>query len=335
MIKPIAALWRFVLASLLGAVVFVLIANVLRQPVASETRSYTAEFTDVAGLHVDADVRVRGVRVGKVKELRLVRKAGQSIAEVDLSLDTRYTVVRSSRLAIKYQALTGLRYLDVANPAEHVPNSEALTRIPLGMTQPSFDITTLFNGLQPVLATLSPNDIDKFTDNAATFLQGDGNGLGPMLDSIHKLTEFVGDRQQVVSTLMNNLSAIADTFGGHSKDLVQIVDWLNRPVDAALSVLDEFRKSELYGPGFTSAAVKLLENAGFKPGAADIDKGIDRAITVFDNYSDAFKRVPVIWDNVQPPAETGAALPCSRGRAQLPESMDVLLNGQRVVLCNR
>ncbi len=335
MIKPRAALWRFTLASVLGAVVFVLIANVLRQPVSSETRSYTAEFTDVSGLHVDADVRVRGVRVGKVKELRLMRQAGQSIAEVDLSLDTRYTVVRSSRLAIKYQALTGLRYLDVANPAEHAQNNEAVTRIPLGMTQPSFDITTLFNGLQPVLATLSPKDIDKFTDNAANFLQGDGNGLGPMLDSIHKLTEFVADRQQVVSTLMNNLSVIADTFGGHSKDFVQIIDWLNRPVDAALSVLDEFRKSELYGPAFTAAAVKLLENAGFKPGAADIDRGIDRAITVFDNYSDAFKRVPVIWDNVQPPAETGTALPCSRGRAQLPESMDVLLNGQRVVLCNR
>src|SRR5258708_26521460 len=114
MIKPRAALWRFVVASVLGAVVFVLIVNVLRQPVATETRSYTADFTDVSGLHIDADVRVRGVRVGKIKDVRLVRKAGQSIAQVDLSLDTRYAVVPETRLAIKYQALTGLRYLDVA-----------------------------------------------------------------------------------------------------------------------------------------------------------------------------------------------------------------------------
>jgi phospholipid/cholesterol/gamma-HCH transport system substrate-binding protein len=334
MIKPKAALWRFLVSSAVAVVVFILIANVLRQPVASETHSYTAEFTDVSGLHTDADVRIRGVRVGKVEDVRLVRKAGQSIAEVDLSLDKRYAVVPATRLAIKYQALTGLRYLDVSSPSEQTTGENLVTRIPLSMTQPSFDITTLFNGLQPVLATLSPSDIDTFTDNAASFLEGDGGGFGPMLDSIRKLTEFVADRQQVVATLMSNLSAIADTFGGHSKDLVQILDWLNRPIDAALSVLDEFRKSELYGPGFTSAAVRLLANAGFTPGKADMDKGIDRAITVLDDYSDAFKRVPVMWDNAQSPAAPGTPLPCSHGRAQLPESMDVLLNGQRVILCN-
>lgn len=335
MIKPRAALWRFIVSALLAAVVFVLIVNVLRQPVTSETRSYTAEFTDVSGLHTDADVRVRGVRVGKVKDMRLVRRAGQSIAEVDMSLDRRYAVVPATRLAIKYQALTGLRYLDVSNPAENVKDQTVVSRIPLSMTAPSFDITTLFNGLQPVLATLSPNDIDQFTENAASFMQGDGGGLGPMLDSIHKLTQFAADRQKVVATLMNNLSEVADTFGGHSKDFIQVLDWLNRPLDAALSVLDEFRKSQLYGPGFTSAAVRLLANLGFTPGKADMDKGIDRAITVFDDYSDAFKRVPVIWDNVEPPADDGQALPCSHGHAQLPQSMDVLLNGQRVVLCNR
>lgn len=332
--KPMAALWRFLLSSALAAVVFVLIVNVLRQPVATEIRTYTAEFSDVAGLHVDADVRIRGVRVGKVKALSLERRAGQTIAEVELGLDKQYAVVAATRLAIKYQALTGLRYVEVVNAADRVSDKELITHIPLSMTQPSFDITTLFNGLQPVLATLKPEDIDTFTANAATFLQGDGEGLGPMLASIRTITRFVADRQQVIATLMSNLSSIAETFGGHSKEFVQVLDWLNRPADAALSVLDELRKSELYGPAFTSAAVRLLENAGFRPGAADIDNGIDRAITVFDDNSDAFKRVPVIWDNIEPAAEPGTPLPCSRGRAQLPEAMDVLLNGQRVILCN-
>lgn len=335
MIKPRAALWRFLVASAVAALVFILIVNVLRQPVAVETRTYTAEFTDVSGLHPDADVRVRGVRVGKVGDLRLVRRSGQSIAEVDLTLDSKYGISPASRLAIKYQALTGLRYLDVSDPVEATAGAVSLTHIPLTMTQPSFDITSLFNGLQPVLATLSPDDIDRFTENAANFLQGDGGGLGPMLESIRTLTQFVSERQQVVGTLMNNLKAIADTFGGHSKDLIQVLEWLNRPIDSALSVLDEFRKSELYGPAFTSAAVRLLANAGFTAGGdADIDDGLDRAVTVFSDYTDMFKRVPVIWDNIAPPAEPDAPLPCSRGPAQLPASLDVLLNGQRVILCN-
>lgn len=333
--KPWGALWRFLVCAAVAALIFVVIVNVLRQPVASETRSYTAEFTDVSGLHVDSDVRVRGVRVGKVLSVDLERKAGQSIAVVGMSLDSRYSVVGGTRLAVKYQALTGLRYVDVVDPSEQdSPAADVISHVPLSQTQPSFDITTLFNGLQPALATLSPEDIDIFTENAAALLTGDGSGLGPMLDSIRKLTEFVSNRQEVVATLMRNLSTLAETFGGHSADFVQILEWLNRPIDASLTVLDEFRKSELYGPGFTSAAVQLLKNIGFTPGEADIDDGLDRALTVFDDYSDAFKRIPVMWDNVQLPAEPGTPLPCSRGQAQLPESLDILLNGQRVVLCN-
>ncbi|MGL5442485.1 MAG: MlaD family protein, partial [[Mycobacterium] stephanolepidis] len=83
MIKPKAALWRFMVSGAIGTVLLILIINVLRQPVSSETRSYTAEFTDASGLSLDADVRFRGVRVGKVKGIRLVRKEGQSIAEVE------------------------------------------------------------------------------------------------------------------------------------------------------------------------------------------------------------------------------------------------------------
>ncbi|ODR24878.1 MULTISPECIES: MlaD family protein [Mycolicibacterium] len=332
MMKPSGALWRFALSGVFALLVFIVIVNLLRQPIAATTRSYTAEFTDVAGLYLDSDVRVRGVRVGKVQSVSLERKSGQSLAAVEFSLDKRFAVVPGTRLAIKYQVLTGARYIDVVSPSED-PNAQPLTRVPTNMTQPSFDVTTLFNGLQPVLATLSPDDIDKFTSNAAAYLAGDGSGLGPMLESIRTLTSFVSDRQQVISTLMRNLDAVAGELGGHSKQFVQILDWLNRPIDGALTVLDEFRKSELYGPGFTSAAVNLLHNLGFKPGA-DLDAGLDRAVTVFDDWTDAVKRVPVMWDNIQPPAPPGVPLPCSHGPAQLPEFMDVLLNGQKVILCN-
>jgi phospholipid/cholesterol/gamma-HCH transport system substrate-binding protein len=203
------------------------------------------------------------------------------------------------------------------------------------MTQPSFDVTALFNGLQPVLATLSPEEINTFTANAASFLTGDGSGLTPLLDSLRRLTEFVSDRQQVIATLMSNLSQVADAIGGKSKQFIHLIDLLNQPVDAALTILDEFRKDFLFGKDFFDPVVRLLNNAGIKPGI-NIDEALDRAFSNLDNFFDAFKLVPVINENIQPPGENGDTVePCSRGRFQLPETMDVLLNGQRVVLCNR
>jgi phospholipid/cholesterol/gamma-HCH transport system substrate-binding protein len=336
-VKPISALWRLAVAVVVAILLLVLVSNVITQPVAAKLGAYTADFTDISGLHTGADVRVRGVRVGKVESVELRRLSGQSIAEVAFTLDSRYGIGTDTRLAVKYQALTGLRYVDVANAAETadgVPAASPVQHIPTSMTQPSFDITKLFNGLQPVLSTLSPDDLNTFTANVDTFLSGDGSGLGPVLESIHTLTQFLADRQQIVATLMTNLKAVADTMSGHAKDFIQIIDWVNRPIDAALDVIDEFRKTQMFGPTFTSAVVQLLDNAGFKKGI-NIDDALDKAFNNLDNTMEAFKLVPVMWDNIPPPSQQGHPLECSAGRAELPFPVEVLLNGQKVTLCKQ
>ncbi|WP_197497685.1 MlaD family protein [Mycobacterium sp. 1274756.6] len=348
------ALWRLALSSVVAVILFILVANAIRQPIAAETSSYTASFTDASGLHADADVRVRGVRVGKVKSVELDRRDGQSVALVEFTLDKRYGVLASTTLAIKYQSLTGLRYIDVVDPAETYSAAQLVRQIPTTMTKPSFDITPLFNGLQPVIATLSPDEINTFTENAVAYLSGDGSGLGPLLDSIRTLTRFVADRQQVVATLLTNMNEAAKIMGGNSPQLVQILDWLNRPLDNALKAIDEFRKSELYGPDYTETVVRLLSNIGFPAifGSAsrfrlqappvttpdlpnDIDAALDRAFTNVDDYLDAFKLIPVAWDSLPPPAADGEPLECSQGRFEMPAPMDIFVNGQKVVLCNR
>jgi phospholipid/cholesterol/gamma-HCH transport system substrate-binding protein len=335
-VKPMAALWRMSLAVAISVVLFILLGNSLTNPVAVDTRTYTAEYTDASGVHPDGDVRVRGVRVGKIDSIDLVRRNGQNVAQVTFTLDQKYGVVAVTRLAIKFQALTGVRYIDVTNPAEGYRTADLVTHIPTSMTQPSFDVTALFNGLQPVLATLSPDEINTFTANAASFLTGDGSGLTPLLDSIRRLTEFVADRQQVVATLISNLSGIADNIGGTSDRFIHLIDIANESVDAALKILDEFRKDFLYSKDFFDPVTRLLHNAGLRNGI-NIDSAFDRASSNLDNFFDAFKLVPVFNENIpSPPGNDGTEIqPCSRGNFQLPETMDVLLNGQRVVLCNR
>ena len=332
--KPVAALWRLGLSVAVAVVLYIALTNTLTNPVAVDTRSYNAVFTDASGLHPDGDVRVHGVRVGKIKSIDLARRDGQNVAQVNFTLDKKYGIVGMSRLAIKFQALTGVRYMDVTNVAEGYAPADLITQVPTSMTQPSFDVTALFNGLQPVLAILSPEEINTFTANAASFLSGDGSGLAPLLESVRRLTEFVSDSQVVIATLTRNMSQVADAIDGKSKQFIHLIDLINQPVDNTLIVLDEFRKDFLYAD-FYDPVVRLLHNFGLKPGI-NIDDALDRAFSNLDNFFDAFKLVPVMNENIQPPgANADSVEPCSRGRFQLPETMDVLLNGQRVVLCNR
>lgn len=332
--KPLAALWRLGLSIAVTAALFVVLTNTLTNPVAVDTQKYTAAFTDASGLHQDGDVRVRGVRVGKVDAVELARIDGRNVAKVTFTLDRKYGVVAASRLAIKFQALTGVRYMDLVGAAEGYRPADLVKNVPTSMTQPSFDVTALFNGLQPVLAVLSPEEINTFTANAASFLTGDGSGLAPLLASVRKLTEFLNDRQDVIARLMRNLSNVASAIGGASQRFMYIVDLINSPVNEALKVLDEFRKDLVYGD-FWAPVADLLHNFGLRDGA-NLDEAFDRASSNLDRFFDAFKLVPVINENISPPDAGKAPLaPCSRGIFQLPETMDVLLNGQRVVLCNR
>ncbi len=329
-----AALWRLTISAAVAFVLLILLLSGISQPLKVQTRSYTAKFTDISGLHAGADVRVRGVLAGRVLTTALQRQQGQSVASVDFTLDNKYGVVSNTRIAVKYQTLTGARYLDVLNPSEDYLAANLVTSVPTAMTQPSFDVTKLFNGLQPVLATLNPEQLNAFAANAANFLSGDGSGFAPVVESIHKLTQFLADRQQVVATLMRNLADVSQVMSGHAHDLTQIIDGLNTPIDSALTVLDEFRKSQLYGPDFVEPLQRLLTNVGLKPDD-DIDRALDTAFNNVDRTLDTFKLIPVIWENIPPPAAAGEPQPCARGHAQLPTTMDVLLNGQRVVLCNR
>jgi len=246
-------------------------------------------------------------------------------------------------VAVKFQALTGLRYLDVTGPAQGAAPDQ-MTSIPTSMTVPSFDITELFNGLQPVLATLNPSEINTFTDNVSTFLAGDGEGLGPMLDSIKRLTALVSDREAVIATIMRNLQRVAEGVRGKSDALPKILDQVRIVADAGMTVLDEFRKSQAYGPAFTSEVDRLLSALGlnsgewtapnYKPGW-DPAKALDKAFTNVYNELDGIKRIPVVWENLPEPPAGGTPAPCSKGQAVLPLPMDVLLNGRKVVICRQ
>jgi phospholipid/cholesterol/gamma-HCH transport system substrate-binding protein len=341
--KHFGAFWKFGIAVVVSGLLLVLISNEIRQPVAGQTRSLTADFTDVSGLHEGADVRVRGVRVGKVQSLSLDRLNGRTVSRVQFTMERRYGIVPTSRLAVKFQALTGLRYVDVAGPAEGASSGQ-MTSIPTSMTIPSFDITELFNGLQPVLATLNPSEINTFTDNVATFLAGDGNGLGPMLDSIKRLTGLVSDREAVIATIMRNLQRVAEGVRGKSDALPKILDQVKIVVDSGMTVLDEFRKSQIYGPAFTGEVARLLDALGlnsgewtapnYKPGW-DPAKALDKAFTNVYNEIDGIKRIPVVWENLPEPPASGTPAPCSKGQAVLPIPVDVLLNGRKVLICNQ
>lgn len=323
-------LWKLVVAVAVAVVLFIIIQNGIKNPVSGESEGYTARFTDASGLHANADVRIRGVKAGKVTDVSLHQKDGGATADVKFTLVKPHRLTADTKVAVKYANLAGVRYLDVTEVDGDGP---AVRNLPTAQTIPSFDITQLFNGLQPVLETLSPQEINTFSSNALTLLQGDGAGLAPMLDSVNRLSRYAVDREKVISTLVENLSRISDSLGGKSPQIIEFMHDIQSPIDSAMTVLDQFQKGDQYGPAFMGTLNSVLSGLGIDPDTA-VDQALSQAFPSIDNMWKALGLLPTVSAGLQQPAAVSSVKnECPQGRLSLPALGQVLVNGSGVILC--
>ncbi|WP_225728579.1 MULTISPECIES: MlaD family protein [unclassified Nocardia] len=328
------AAWRLGLFAAVMMVVLALVLTAIKRPVAGDTEAHDAIFTDANGLKVGDDVRMYGVQVGKVEGISL---EGDK-AKVRLTVKTATPIYDNSTLAIRYQNLTGQRYIDLQqqpNPGVRLP---ANARIDAKMTLPSFDVTSLFNGLKPVLATMSPETVNQFTESMLAVLQGDGNGLGPALDAIGKLSKYASDRQAVIGTVVRNMSDLADKVGGRVHYLVPLLARLTDIFQALQQNIGGLAEFAMSAPSVLGPVDRLLSTIGLtKDSGQDLDALIRSLFPDPKQAVEVFGRLPGLLSAIDaslPRTVAGWQPECSKGTMQAPAPLRMLIAGQQVTLCN-
>ena len=95
---------------------------------------YSAVFTDASSIKSGEKVRVAGVPVGTVKNVE-VRDASEAVVEFDV--DKSQDVLQSTRATIRYENLTGDRYLQLMDgPGSAEPLGKGNT-LPVEQTSPA------------------------------------------------------------------------------------------------------------------------------------------------------------------------------------------------------
>ncbi|MFD0747331.1 MlaD family protein [Phytohabitans flavus] len=163
------------------AAVTVLLTAMLAQTFGSFTgggTSYRARFTDVTGLLEGDDVRIAGVRVGQVEDIRV---ADNTVAEVEFTVDGDIPLGTGVRAKVRYRNLVGQRYIALSEgPGDGRPlPPDGL--IPLAQTTPALDLTVLFNGFRPLFTALTPEDVNKLAYEIIQVLQGEGPTVTSLL----------------------------------------------------------------------------------------------------------------------------------------------------------
>nr|WP_042185260.1 MCE family protein [Kibdelosporangium sp. MJ126-NF4]CEL16655.1 MCE-family protein Mce1B [Kibdelosporangium sp. MJ126-NF4]CTQ88993.1 MCE-family protein Mce1B [Kibdelosporangium sp. MJ126-NF4] len=260
------------------------IANIDLRP----SYDYTARFSDVTSLSVGDDVRIAGVRVGQVETIDLVDRR---VATVAFTVDARRKLPTSVTATIKYRNMIGQRYISLdrgVGPLNDVlsPGSE----IPLQRTKPALDLTVLFNGFKPLFQALSPDDVNKLSNEIVQVLQGEGGTVENLLRHTASLTSTLAEKDQVIGEVIGNLNNVLDTVNAHSDELGSLLTTLQQfvtgfakdrqPIGQAISSLDELAGATagLLEEGRAPLKDSIVGLGQVAKNIADNEKVVDQAL---------------------------------------------------------
>nr|WP_210743288.1 MlaD family protein [Nocardia cerradoensis] len=317
------------------AVVLAGVFRLIERPVDGDTDTYTAVFTDANGLRTGDDVRLYGVQVGKVRSVDL----DGALARVRFTVTQGHPLYTETLVAVRYQNLTGFRYLEIRQPDQPGARRTSASGFDTAHTIPAFDITTLFNGLQPVLAQLSPDDLNRFASSMLAVVQGDGNGIGPALDAIDTLSRYASDRAQVLSILVNNLAQVSAHMAGKSGNAMQLMTNLTELFVTITDKLPGLVQFAMEIPPMLRPLLELLDVLGVTGEKnRDLDALLHRVLPGPRQAADVLGRLPGLIQTMAttvPPTGPDATMTCSHGIAAAPAPLAVLIAGQRITLCHR
>jgi phospholipid/cholesterol/gamma-HCH transport system substrate-binding protein len=217
---------------------------------------YKAVFSNASMLEKGDDVRVAGVSVGEVKKVEHYKR---TMALVTFRVKADVPLTTTSRAEIRYLNLVGDRYLALeagdqngdalpddaefdstgestgAQPGDQ-PSDPAATgtalkngaTIPVSRTTPALDLTTLFNGFQPLFQALDPKQVNELSMNLIQVLQGEGGTVQELLSHTASLTNTLADRDELIGQVVNNLTQTLDTVDERHQEVNTLVTQLQR-----------------------------------------------------------------------------------------------------------
>lgn len=244
---------------LIGLSLFLVVATVaswmvvvtLRREVAGPTNTYSAIFTDVSGLHPGDDVRVAGVRVGRVDRVDLVGTQ----AKVTFRLQREQTLYDDTIASVTYQNIIGQRYLGLSEGTsqDRTPLADR-SELPVARTRPSFDIAYLLNGFEPLLALLDPRQVDNLTNAIIQALQGDSGSILTLITQTSALGESLAGPDQVLGDVITRLNDVTSNLAEQTANLQAVI----RQTRDALVTLADRRDQLTASAGSINAAVVRL-----------------------------------------------------------------------------
>ncbi|KRE95839.1 ABC transporter substrate-binding protein [Nocardioides sp. Soil774] len=210
---------------IVGAVSLVVLAMVLVAalraddlPVIGGGDTYHAMFSEAGGLKVNDEVRVAGVRVGKVDEIEL---AGDQV-RVSFKVDDTAAFGPETRAAIKVKTILGSMFLAL-EPAGGGQLEEGAT-IPVERTSSPYDVVEAFEGLASTSEQIDTDQLAESLTTLADLTRNTPDEFRGALSGLSRLSANVADKDAELNNLLVNLERVSTVLDERDGDIVKLME---------------------------------------------------------------------------------------------------------------
>ncbi len=209
---------------IVGAISLVILAVVMVSalraddlPIIGGGDTYHAMFTEAGGLKVNDEVRIAGVRVGKVNDIELDNDQVAVTFKVDHAADFG----GDTRAAIKVKTILGSMFLAL-EPAGSGQLNEGAT-IPVDRTSSPYDVVDAFQGLA---STSEQIDTDQLADSLTTLADLTRNTPDEFrgaLSGLSRLSSNVAAKDEQLNSLLVNLERVSTVLDARDEDIIALM----------------------------------------------------------------------------------------------------------------
>src|ERR1700754_3019856 len=222
------------------------------------SNTYHANFIDATRLKGNQKVRIAGVPVGSVKEVKL---NPNNTVDVAFSVDKRYTVYSSTRAVIRYENLVGDRFLEITSGPGELRKLAPGGTINSQHTQPALDLDALLGGLKPVLKGLDADKVNTISSAIIELLQGQGGALSNILADTNAFSSTLGRRDQLIGDAITNLNTVLGTIDAKGAQFSASVDQLQQLISGLAKNKDTIAGAIPPLASTTTDLTELLKNS--------------------------------------------------------------------------
>lgn len=177
--------------------------------------AYSAAFSEAGGLKAGEEVRIAGVKVGKVESV------GLEGDHVKVKFTSGRPFGGESRAEIKIKTLLGSHYLALVpkGPGRQSPHRE----IPVSRTTAPYDVVPALQDTSATLAKIDTKQLATSFDALSQTLQGSSENVRGTLAGLQKVSRAVASRDDELSQLLQHSNNLTKLLADRSGDLAALV----------------------------------------------------------------------------------------------------------------